>query len=281
MINNKHEIVNNGGEKETMSNNEQRKRNMFQQERMDEIMKILQANNYVTVDYIAKELDFSPSSIRRDLTLLEKQGRVKRSYGGVSITKSGKNVPFRFRQHQFNKEKSLIAKEAAKLVNDGDTIFLDHSSTVQHMANFLLKKKNLRVVTSNLTLAMYLNERGVTVYTVCGKIVETPGVVVGFHLDKSLQQFNIDAAFFSIRGLSSDGFCVHNYELTALTVEHICNNSNKRVLLCTGDKFDGASPFKSVSLEKIDYCITDLPVSEEIKNNFKTTNYIEAKRSTE
>lgn len=264
-----------------MSNNEQRKRIMFQQERMDEIIKILQTNNYVTVDYLAKELDFSPSSIRRDLTLLEKQGRVKRSYGGVEITKSGKNVPFKFRQHQFNKEKTSIAKAAAELVHDGDTIFLDHSSTVQHMANFLLKKKNLRVVTSNLTLAMYLNERGVTVYTVCGKIVETPGVVVGFHLDKSLQQFNIDAAFFSARGLSADGFCVHNYELTALTVRHICDNSNKSVLLCTGNKFDANNPFKSVSLEKIDYFITDLPVSEEIKNNFKNTNYIEAKRSIE
>ena len=273
MINNKDEIVNNGGENETMSSNEQKKKSMFQQERMDEIMKILQVNNYVTVEYLANELGYSPSSIRRDLTLLEKNAKVKRSYGGVEITRSGRTTPFRFRQHQLNKEKSEISKEAIRLINDGDTIFLDHSSTVQHMANFLLKKKDLRVITSNLTLAMYLNERGVKVYTVCGRIVESPGVVVSFNLDKSLQMFNVDAAFFSVRGLSHNGYCVHNYELTALTVKHICENSNKRVLLCTGDKLNANEPFKSVSLDEVDYCITDKPVDERIRNKFKNTKF--------
>lgn len=257
-----------------MSNNEQKKKSMYQQERMDEIMKILQANSYVTVDYLAKELMYSPSSIRRDLTLLEKQGRVKRSYGGAEITKSGKNTPFRFRQHQLNKEKSAIAKEAAKLVKDGDTIFLDHSSTVQNMANFLLKKKDLRVITSNLTLAMYLNEHGVNVYTVCGRIVESPGVVVGPYLDKSLQLFNVKTAFFSARGLSPDGYCVHNYELTALTVKQICENSNRKVLLCTGDKFNADKPFKSVTLDNIDYCITDKEIAENIKERCNSVKFI-------
>ena len=57
---------------------------MYQQERMDQIMKILKENHYVTVDYLVKEIRYSPASIRRDLTLLEKQGLVTRSYGGVT-----------------------------------------------------------------------------------------------------------------------------------------------------------------------------------------------------
>ena len=278
IINNNSEIVNNGGEKETMSNNEQDKRNLFQQERMDSIMNILTENSYVTVEFLANELKCSPSSIRRDLTLLQKQGRVKRSYGGVEITRTGANTPFRFRQHKLNKEKSAIAKAAAQLVNDGDTIFLDHSSTVQHMANFLVKKKDLRVITSNLTLAMYLNEHGITVYTVCGRIVESPGVVVGHRLDCSLRLFNIDKAFFSVRGLSNDGYCVHNYELTATTAIQITQNSKTSVLLCTADKFNADKPYKSVSLEDIDYCITDMPIESRIKHMFNRTEFIEAKK---
>ena len=243
---------------------------------MDRIMDILIQNNYVTVEHLAKELEYSPSSIRRDLSLLEKQGRVKRSYGGVELTRSGTNVPFKFRQHQFNKEKSAIAKEAANLVNDGDTIFLDHSSTVQHMANFLVKKKDIRIVTSNLTLAMYLNERGMNVYTVCGKIVESPGVVVGVHLDKSLQLFNIDKAFFSARGLSSDGYCVHNYELTALTARHICENSREKFFLCTSDKFNSLKPYKSVPLENVDCVISDICIDENIRQKYCNVKYIVA-----
>ena len=71
---------------------------MYQQERMDQIMKILKENHYVTVDYLVKEIRYSPASIRRDLSLLEKQGLVTRSYGGVTY-KDENFSPFRFRQH--------------------------------------------------------------------------------------------------------------------------------------------------------------------------------------
>ena len=57
---------------------------MYQSERIDEIMKILKNNHYVTVDYLVKEIKYSPASIRRDLTILQNQGLVTRSYGGVT-----------------------------------------------------------------------------------------------------------------------------------------------------------------------------------------------------
>jgi DeoR/GlpR family transcriptional regulator of sugar metabolism len=101
---------------------------MYQQERMDKIIKILKENQYVTVDYLVQEIRYSPASIRRDLTLLEKQGLVKRSYGGVEI-KDDRSTPFRFRQHSMKLAKNAIAKQAASLVKNGDTVFLDSSST--------------------------------------------------------------------------------------------------------------------------------------------------------
>ena len=88
---------------------------MYQQERMDEIMKILKKNHYVTVDYLVKEIRYSPASIRRDLTLLEKQGLVVRSYGGVTLGDANIS-PFRFRQHSMKLAKNAIAKKAAALV---------------------------------------------------------------------------------------------------------------------------------------------------------------------
>ena len=97
---------------------------MYQSERMDEIMKILNKYHYVTVDYLVEKIRYSPASIRRDLTLLEKQGLVKRSYGGVEI-KSEDAAPFVFRQHSMKTAKNRIGEQAAKLVNDGDTVFID------------------------------------------------------------------------------------------------------------------------------------------------------------
>ena len=88
---------------------------MYQSERMDEIMKIVKKNHYVTVDYLVKEIKYSPASIRRDLTVLEKQGLVTRSYGGVTF-KDANNSPFKFRQHSMKTAKHAIAAKAATLV---------------------------------------------------------------------------------------------------------------------------------------------------------------------
>lgn len=78
---------------------------MYQQERMDPIMRILKENHYVTVDHLVSEIRYSPASIRRDLTLLEKQGLVTRSYGGVTL-KDANLSPFRFRQHSMKLAKN-------------------------------------------------------------------------------------------------------------------------------------------------------------------------------
>ena len=115
---------------------------MYQQERMDEIIKILKENHYVTVDYLVEKIRYSPASIRRDLTLLEKQGMVIRSYGGVSLGNANTS-PFRFRQHSMKLAKNAIAKKAAALVKENDTVFVDGSSTTQYMGRYLLEKKNI------------------------------------------------------------------------------------------------------------------------------------------
>ena len=92
---------------------------MYQQERMDEIVKILKEKHYVTVNFLVKEIKYSPASIRRDLTILEKQGIVKRSYGGVSLCDANYS-PFQFRQHSMKIAKNAMAKKAAELVKDRD-----------------------------------------------------------------------------------------------------------------------------------------------------------------
>ena len=71
---------------------------MFKDERADKIVEILNKRKYATVDYLVKELHYSPATIRRDLTYLESLGMVKKSYGGVSINDVSR--PEIFREHE-------------------------------------------------------------------------------------------------------------------------------------------------------------------------------------
>lgn len=246
---------------------------MYQQERMDQIMKILKENHYVTVNYLVEEIRYSPASIRRDLTLLEKQGMVVRSYGGVMLGDSNIS-PFRFRRHSMKIAKNAIAKKAATLVKENDIIFLDGSSTAQYMGHFLTDKKNITVITCNITLADFLSEHGITTYCTGGKIIEYPGILGGQLMLDSLKNFNVDIAFFASSAFSLDG------NILALSENGLRNHkcfrecSKKLVYLCGSDKFNSGGQFVSMNLDDVDYFISDGTLPDKLKQKYKNTTFI-------
>ncbi len=246
---------------------------MFQQERLDTIMKILQKNNYVTVEYLVQEIRYSPASIRRDLTILEKQGLVTRSYGGVTL-KNANSSPFRFRQHSMKIAKNAIAKKAADLVGEGDTIFLDGSSTTQYMGHFLTDKKAITVVTSNMILANFLSENGVNTYCTGGRVVEYPGILGGEFMLETLEKFNVDIAFFSTAAFSRDGVVLTPGEGSLHAHKIYRRHADKLVYLCGSDKIGASSKISSMTLDEIDYFISDASLSDEVKTRYPNTQFI-------
>ena len=92
---------------------------MYPNERLNEIIEILEKNRYVSVEYLSRRLHISPSSIRRDLSVLEKKGLVMRSYGGAELVVSDHlNIPFSARMQANAAEKKEIAAKAAALGSD-------------------------------------------------------------------------------------------------------------------------------------------------------------------
>lgn len=246
---------------------------MYQQERMDEIMRILKKYHYVTVDYLVKEICYSPASIRRDLTILEKQGRVTRSYGGVTL-RDANISPFRFRQHSMKLAKNAMAKKAADLVQEQDVVFIDGSSSTQYIGHFLTEKKGITVVTSNMILANYLCENGITTYCTGGKVVDYPGILGGQLMLDTLAKFNVDIAFFATAAFSTDGRLLTRGEGTVQYHRAYREHSKKLVFLCGSDKFDMPGQFVSMTLEDVDYFISDGQLPEQTKRKYKNTQFI-------
>ena len=246
---------------------------MYQSERMDEIMKIVKKNHYVTVDYLVKEIKYSPASIRRDLTILQKQGLVTRSYGGVTF-KDANNSPFKFRQHSMKTAKHAIAAKAATLVNNGDVVFIDGSSTCQYLGRFLIEKKGITVITCNMILADFLSENGIETYCTGGKVVEYPGILGGDIMINSLSSFRVDIAFFASAAFSPDGQILAMGE-GGVSCHHAFRKCAKKLAyLCGSDKFGANGKFASFDLNKVDYFISDKSVSDELKQEYKNTTFL-------
>ncbi len=246
---------------------------MFPEERYDAILKILKMFNYTTVDYLVEQIHFSPATIRRDLTVLEKRGLIKRSHGGASLN-SENETPFVFRQHSMKSEKTKMGKAAAQLVKNGDVIFLDGSTTVQYIGHFLEGKKDITVITNNLQLASHLAEKGIDVYCAGGKVTELPGTVSGMITANSFASFKADIMFFATDGIDENGVITIKPEGYYLHNTAMLKNSKTHVYLCGSDKIGKHSKIVQCDLNDVDYFISDGEFPKEIKEKYKNTNFI-------
>lgn len=145
-----------------------------------------------------KQFAVSPSSIRRKLTELEKDGLVVRTHSGVKLINDDESgMSFFTRNHTNALEKRLIAIKALKLVHDGDMIFLDSSSTSYFLAEYLSEFPNATVVTNGVDTLAALAAKGVNVYSSGGKVYsENNAALTGEFARAAISKIHADLCFF-------------------------------------------------------------------------------------
>lgn len=248
---------------------------MYQKERIDNILKILTRYGYVTAKFLTQELHYSTATINRDLNLMQKQKLVKRSYGGVELVKR-KGVPLEFRYHKMKAVKNQIGKAAADLVADGDTVFLDGSTTAEYMVRYLTDKKGITVITNNISAVGYLSAHNIDVICLGGRVTEQPSMLGGADTAKNAMCYNADKMFFSTGALSSDGI-IGGSEMYDLLHHTMMQNSGRIYYMADHDKIDVAVMRNLFSLADVNAVITDYVFSDEVKAKFKNTDFIEVK----
>jgi len=246
---------------------------MYQQERMNEILRILKSTHYATVDYLVERIRYSPASIRRDLTLLEKQGLIKRTYGGAEINHENA-TPFKFRQHSMKSAKNKIAQFASTLIKDGDIVFVDGSTTTQYLGHYLAEKKDICVITNNMMLASDLREHGIETYCTGGLVTESPGTLSGMITAKVFASFHADIMFFSTDGIDEKGVITIKPEGYYMHNRAMLENSDKHVYMCSSDKVGRSVKIVQCDLGEVDYFISDGEMSDDVKAKYKNTEFI-------
>lgn len=245
---------------------------MFQKERMDAIVDILKQNGYVTVKYLTEELHYSNATVNRDLNLLEKQNLVKRSYGGVELMEQ-KGVPLLFRYHKMKSAKNKIGQKAAEYVRDGDTIFVDASTTAEYMGRHLIDKKDITVITNNMALVMFLSEYNIRTICLGGEVVEKPSMLYSDETVENARHYHADKMFFSSSSFTADGKIGSSdtyYQLHRVMME----NADQCFYLVDHEKM--GCPFKRMhSFGEMDYIITDYQFDEELKEKFGDVRFVE------
>jgi DeoR family transcriptional regulator of aga operon/DeoR family fructose operon transcriptional repressor len=165
---------------------------------------VIEEKTRASVLELSKRLSVSEVTIRKDLALLEEEGSVLRTHGGaISVGRSRAELAFEVRARLHKTEKSLIGAEAARLVEDGDSIALDASSTALQIARHLKARRELTVVTNGIRVAMELSGRpSITVLMPGGAVRWEAFSLVGKWGATMLRQLNIQKAFVGAVGFT-------------------------------------------------------------------------------
>ena len=246
---------------------------MYQKERLDEIVEILKHNGYVTVKFLTERLHYSTATINRDLNLLEKQKTVHRSWGGVELVKN-RGVALPFRYHKMKSIKARLGKRAAELVHDGDTVFLDATTTTEYISHYLVGKKEITVITNNMAVVSYLSNFGIEAVCLGGRVIEPPSMLGGDDTADMARRYNADIMFFSTGAFTSDGL-IQGTPIYDTIRRAMAENSKKIYFVADHEKLDKSFNRNIFTFADIDGVITDCVFSDEVKEKYKNTEFLE------
>ena len=239
---------------------------MLIEERHRRILEALRDDPQITVKELAKLLNFSEPTIRRDFTELHKKGLITKCYGGALLNKRAADgeIPFAMRENEKSSGKAIIGKKAASYVHDGAVIMLDGSTSAYHIVPYIADFKDIIVITSGAKTAVALAERDVTTFSTGGKMIVHSFSYVGQEAEDFVRKINADVLFFSCHGLSLDGMMSDPAVREANLRRVMFEKCKKRYLLCDGSKFGKTFFYNMGDVGEIDGIISDVEIPESI-----------------
>lgn len=246
---------------------------MLTVERIQEIIAALKSKNAVTVKELAKKYYASESTIRRDLDKLEKMGMIKKIYGGAVLLEGiNSEIPLLVREGEQKSAKDMIAHLASFLVENGQVLCLDSSSTVLHMVPHLREFERLTILTNGAKTAVECSTlSGARIHSTGGLLRENSLSFIGEAAKVACANFYTDILFFSCRAFSLEGGLSDISEEEAALRRQMIKNTKKAVLLLDSSKLDALS-FCRIGEPDIHTVITDTRPRQEWLDYFARKN---------
>ena len=239
-------------------------------ERQKIILEYLKNNKVILIKDVVKKFSVSHETVRRDFELLQKQNLITRVHGGAILkeAETDKSKSTISSDKVYVDNLSHIGKEAAKLINDGETIILSIGSTVLEIAKNI-KHKKITVLTNSISVINELIDTDIELYVLGGKINSCEHTINGQMAHNNLQNFYVDKTFIGAGGITFDhGISDYNTEESQL-INSMIHRGKKTILVADSSKF-GMNCFSiTCPLNTIDVIISDKNLSDNYITSIK------------
>lgn len=228
-------------------------------ERKKEILEMLRIQQHVVVSELSAHYQVTEETIRRDLDKLEKEGYCTKTYGGAILGNSTKaDLSYTIRNKTNVEAKRKIAAIASSLIQDGDHIMLDDSSTSLFLAKEIKDKQRLTVITNSIQIIMELSEvEGWTIMSTGGILKPDSLALIGNQAQLSIANYHVDKAFISCKGIDMEHGVTDSNENHSLNKKAMLRSAAETFLCLDNSKFDKISFVTICGFDKLHNMITD------------------------
>jgi DeoR/GlpR family transcriptional regulator of sugar metabolism len=232
------------------------------EERQQRIEEYLQRVEFVSLEELARNLSVSVSTVRRDVSLLEARGNIRRTHGGARLVNSRSDeFTFSSRDTHQLEEKEAIGKVCADLIQNRQTVIIDAGTTAYHVARHL-SSKVVQIVTNSLPVAnLYASHQHIELVLSGGVIYPRVGVLVGPLAVETFRKTHADVAIISAGGITANG--VTNSHALLVDIQRAMMNAAAKVILCMDHtKLGRQSVAELCALDRVHLLVTDAGASE-------------------
>ena len=238
---------------------------LYTSQRRNEILKLLKEQGSISVNQLAEEFQVSGTTIRLDLSALEKTGLISRTHGGALLnTQSERETLIQERKNHAEKER--IAQKAVSLIRENDTILIDTGTTMLALAKALAASaiSRLRVYSNDLDVLRVLEEKeNYELHLMGGVIRNGFHYTAGSRIIAELRDYHFKKMFLATSAISLEsGLTTANSDLAAMKAAMIAA-SEKVILLTDSSKMHHVLFQRFADLDAVDTLITDSGLEEE------------------
>jgi DeoR family transcriptional regulator, aga operon transcriptional repressor len=245
-------------------------------ERANRILRLLLSHGKTSIEDLTVIFGTSPASVRRDLVRLEERGLVHRTHGGAMLAEPAVYEPFRFdasfriREDRFAQEKQRIARAAAQLVLDNETIGFTAGTTTTQVARSLRHRTNLHIITNAVNIGMELSSsNGLDTMLTGGSMRWADAfTLIGPLAIESLNVVVMDRVFVGVCGVDPERGATTIEADEAAVFRAMTRQSKQVIVVADSSKVGMVSPAVICPVTDIDLLITDDGISEEAVTAF-------------
>ncbi len=234
---------------------------MLAAERRIKILDLLKANQVITVSELCEHFETSEATIRRDLSLLDAEGKLERTHGGAlfSENKTTTEDKVKSREGMAIHEKASIALVAFNLLEEHDSIILDAGTTTLELAKLIGQSKlHLSVITNSTIAFKELSENpNLDMIMLGGKVRANTLATVGLAADEMLKRFHVDKVFLGTNGITLDAGLTTTDLDEAQIKRSMLSMAKQRIVLLDHSKFNKVYLNQIAPLSMVDVMITD------------------------